>query len=276
MREAKLCNQMQPPMTSSDELHRIIRSSYSEPNYQYLQEVRDATGYDAVRTADAIAIGMYRSCGRKIHGFEIKVSRTDWLKEISNAAKSESLFRYCHRWALVISDESYVHPGELPDGWGMAVPHVSRKGARPKLRWVKHAPLLEPKLPDMVFITALLYATQRTVKGEKEVHERWDEAYRKGKADALATRDGRRDIADQLASITAAVEAFEKQSQVHISSYTGVREAKETGLEFREWRQCNGSLDAAIRRLERLERDGGEVVEHMRERLGEIIKKAKQ
>ena len=59
-----------------------LQSSFPDSQFITLEEVRDATGFDGVRTADAMAISMYRSRGKAVYGFEMKVSRADWLKEL--------------------------------------------------------------------------------------------------------------------------------------------------------------------------------------------------
>ncbi len=62
------------------------------------------------------------SRGYPRHGFEIKVSRSDWLNELRQPDKAETFRPYCHYWSLVISDKSMVKEGELPEGWGLLVP----------------------------------------------------------------------------------------------------------------------------------------------------------
>lgn len=60
------------------------------------------------------------------HGFEIKVSRSDWLNEIKDPSKAETFRPYCHYWSLVIADKTMVKDGELPNGWGLLVPKGNR------------------------------------------------------------------------------------------------------------------------------------------------------
>ena len=60
------------------------------------------------------------------HGFEVKVSRSDWLNELRDPSKAEAFRPYCHFWSLVIADKSMVREGELPEGWGLLVPRGKR------------------------------------------------------------------------------------------------------------------------------------------------------
>lgn len=58
-----------------------------------------------------------------VHGFEVKVSRSDWLREArTDGGKSFWWRRHCSQWWLVVSDAGLVRDGELPDGWGLLVP----------------------------------------------------------------------------------------------------------------------------------------------------------
>ncbi|QTV79468.1 hypothetical protein [Microbacterium sp. NIBRBAC000506063] len=54
---------------------------------------------------------------QSVHGFEVKVSRADWLTELRDPEKAEAWARYCHYFWLVVADKTIVHD-DLPDGWG--------------------------------------------------------------------------------------------------------------------------------------------------------------
>lgn len=109
----------QPRSSAAGDLLAALKTSFSTPHFTVLNEVRDSTGHDSERAADALALGMYRSRGREIWGVEFKVSRADWLCELRQPEKAESWFQFCDRWALLVSDASIVSPGELPVGWGL-------------------------------------------------------------------------------------------------------------------------------------------------------------
>lgn len=53
-------------------------------------------------------------------GFEVKVSRSDYLSEIKNLGKSEPFRKVCTEWYMVVSDPKIVRD-DLPDGWGLLV-----------------------------------------------------------------------------------------------------------------------------------------------------------
>lgn len=237
-------------MTSND-LHSALRNTYPAPNFMYLKEARDATGFDCHRTADAIAIGMYRSCGQLIHGFELKVSRTDWLKELSNAAKAESLMRYCHRWSLIVPDTTIVKDGELPPTWGLGVWSQTRKNALPKIKWIVRPPELLPLPMSMVFFTAMIYAA---TKIDADTHEKQMKMeYERGRQnakDAIDREHGR----EAHRKLTAAVDAFEKSAGIHISEYISEDTANRTGLLFKEWRRSLETVERSRKNLEILQK----------------------
>lgn len=76
-----------------------------------------------VRRIDVVAMGLWRSTGHLVHGIELKVSRGDWLKELRQPAKAEAAVRTCDYWWLAVGDASIAKRSELPDGWGLLVPH---------------------------------------------------------------------------------------------------------------------------------------------------------
>lgn len=92
----------------------------------------------------------------ELHGHEVKVSRSDWLTELSAPEKSEAIKRYMHRWWLVVPDTSIVKPGELPQGWGLLV------RSNDKLRAKVAAPRLMPEPVPLDFTIALMTAAART------------------------------------------------------------------------------------------------------------------
>lgn len=90
-----------------------------------------------------------------IHGFEVKVSRSDWLTELADPTKAEAWAQHCHYFWLVASDKSIVR-GDLPVGWGLLVPHGSSLRAVTK-------PVRRDPLPMTLAATiSLARAVQKT------------------------------------------------------------------------------------------------------------------
>ena len=161
---------------AAHDLFLRLQGTFSPPAYITLEEVRDATGFDGHRTADAIAVSLYRSRGKAIWGFEMKVSRSDWLHELKQPEKAESIMRYCNYWALVVPDKSIVKDGELPSSWGMYVAQKNR------LKCIVPCPKLDPLPMSMTMLTALIYATanKQTKADEAALRVARDEGYKQG------------------------------------------------------------------------------------------------
>lgn len=143
------------------ELTEMVISKYSAHNgaanlgkYIPLTQVASSTG-GATNIADLMIVGAWHSSGNFLEGFEIKVSRADWLNEVKNPTKCEPSKRYCHKWWLVIADEKMVKEGELPEDWGMM---AVVDGA---LKIVKKAPALAPVPLEIDFVASLLRTDAR-------------------------------------------------------------------------------------------------------------------
>lgn len=138
-------------------LKALLRIKYAAPEYATLEEVRNTTGRihrvkgtTGPRYADMLAMGLWPSNGLEIIGFEIKVSRADWLKEISDSKKAVPVKQYCDRWYLVTSNTKIVKEGELPQDWGMMVLDGNRMSV------VVEAPKLSPTALDHNFVASLV------------------------------------------------------------------------------------------------------------------------
>lgn len=89
--------------------------------YAVVEHVRNAAGFDASGTCDAIVMDLWPSSGLVLHGFEVKISRADWLRELRQPWKSERFLQLLDLWWVVAADDRIVLPSELPDGWGLLV-----------------------------------------------------------------------------------------------------------------------------------------------------------
>lgn len=96
----------------------MLRKRYPSPEWACMLEVAPSTG-GGTRYADAVAINLWSSRGHAVHGFEIKVSRSDWLRELKKPEKAEtSVYRYCDYW-WIAAPKGVVKDGELPPTWGL-------------------------------------------------------------------------------------------------------------------------------------------------------------
>lgn len=142
-------------LKTETQVYERVRNRFSQKGaYAFFRTVRaqlTTSGRTQERWADAVAMGLWKTrTDHELLGFEIKVSRSDWLRELKSHSKSEAVGRFCHRWWIAVGDKEIVKLDELPDTWGLLVPHGNT------MRVAKKAPKLEPEPMTRAFIASLL------------------------------------------------------------------------------------------------------------------------
>lgn len=232
-------------MTEADVL-ALLRQKLTRPGngdageYALLPQVRNAAGFDASRTFDAVAVSLWPSRGFSIHCYEVKCSRSDWLRELKEPAKAEAAARHCDRFSIVASDASIVKDGELPPTWGLLV--VSGQ----TLRTVVSAPLLpgaNPTRPvERSFLVPMLRSAGCAIAASPtEVQRSRAEGFKQGEASAKREADRAR---ESLTDLREKVTAFEVAAGIKLgASMWGTKSAEEVGLALRK--VMNGDRAAA-------------------------------
>lgn len=177
-----------------------LRRTFKAPEYALLRGVTDATGHDMARTADAMAMGIWKSRGLHLHGIEIKSSRNDWLRELKDPAKADQIARFCDKWWIAIPDERIVAAGELPTGWGLILCGEKRN------KVLTDAPLLDALPMTRTFLAAILRRTFEQATPEGEIRKRVLAEVERAKAAVRAEERARHD--DNMADTRARLEAF--------------------------------------------------------------------
>lgn len=185
-------------MLTTGEVMDRLRKRYADTGYAVLREVGDATGARHKRWADAICMSLWPSRGLTLIGFEIKVSRTDWLKELKDPSKADAICRYCDRWYVVAGDASIIKPGELPPTWGLLVPHGDG------LKVSVEAPELTPQPFDRGFVAAIMRRACEQSVDEIAIKA----AYEKGRAEEYKRSNDRE--ARTFADLRKQIEKLEK------------------------------------------------------------------
>ena len=202
--------------TSAATIHEALRLRFAAPEWAYLDEVRNGTGYarrEVRTTADALAMSLWPSRGLELHGIEIKSDRADWLREKSAPEKADAIGRYCDRWWLAIGDASVAPLDEVPAPWGLL---VFEDGG---LRCARLPELLPSPLPiDRLLLAALL----RKAAADVEAHAQAaiDAAREDARGAALAQYQ-REIVGHEM--LTKALADFERVSGVRVSVYDGER-----------------------------------------------------
>ena len=142
-------------LTEADLLDRLrarhLRRAGNGPRWAYATKVRDRAGFDATRTIDAVAMDTWPSSGLALHGFEVKCSRSDWLRELAQPEKAAAFTcRVDYFW--IVAPQRVVRDDELPERWGL----LEARGAG--LIAAVQAKRLNPLPLDRSFVAALLRA----------------------------------------------------------------------------------------------------------------------
>lgn len=137
------------------ELLGRLRRHYIKPGDAYaggvfLNEVTHSMA--GGRRADALYVGFTSTRGHHLTGFELKVSRSDWLHELDEVEKAEVWASQCHSWYAVAPDATIIRPEELPHGWGLMVAGASKT----KMDVVVRAELHRDREPDWVTMHSIL------------------------------------------------------------------------------------------------------------------------
>jgi len=93
---------------------------YRKPGEERSGEIliTEAQAPGSIRRADLVRIGTWQSRGTGVDVHEIKVSRSDWLRELDDPAKAEAWWPYCNRF-WITAPPGIVAPAELPPDWGL-------------------------------------------------------------------------------------------------------------------------------------------------------------
>ena len=204
----------------------LLARKFSLPHWVFLRAVRNSPGYPVtLRTADAVAMGIWPSRGLALHGFEIKSARGDWLNELKKPEKAEELSRFCDHW-WIVSSEGVVKEEEVPSPWGwMEV--VSKKGVL-KLTIKKVSPPLEAARPSRNFLASLLRTAVEQVSPEAQKKAAYDKGHKDGKdlGERITSREAQSDK-ERLERLEGVIAEFEKASGLHINPYVSGRQLGE-------------------------------------------------
>lgn len=235
--------------------------TYASPEYATFFEVGDGTGSHHSRWADAVSMACWPSRGLKIIGFEIKASRSDWLREKKNPKKSVAVQQFCDQWILVTAP-GVVEMGELPAQWG----HMELSGR--KLVTIVKAPDLTPASLTREFMASLLrrasQASKELIDARVEVELRdTREAMEQRIAEAVDIRSSR-----NSAAITAC-EKFKEVTGIDIMGrWHSAEHAERLGKDFLDFVAARDRL--TYHGLDHAEKQLREAADSIRTALGAV------
>lgn len=198
-------------VTSKDVLQGLM-VKHSGPEWATFCEVANSTGIHANRRIDFLALNIWPSKGYAIHGFEIKVSRGDFRREMENIAKAKAISQFCDFFWLA-TPSGLIDPTECPENWGLI--ELTKAGMRVK----KQAPKRTPEDLTRGFVAAILRQTQS--RHEPEIQAAVDrrvEALQKGMDQRLAYE--KKQMESRVAQNAEWIKAFEKKLGVKFQHWT--------------------------------------------------------
>lgn len=205
------------PKFNTAQLMDLLRTKYPRDRYALFFNVPDAVSLDARRRIDAVAVGIWKSVGREVDAFEIKVSRSDWLRELKQVDKADPFISICDRFWLVTADSKIAKLDEIPAAWGWM--SATKHGLRVQ-RPAAKLPTSRDNMP-WGFIVGLLRKLQEDLLNSADVRahikEKIDERDRWHKVEIeRATSRASHD----LEGLRAAVKAFEDAAGVELGKYS--------------------------------------------------------
>lgn len=242
-------------------LFELIRGKYPPDRFGVLRHVPDGTSGHKSRTADAVAMGLWKSVGFYLHGFEIKVSRADWQKELNDIHKSAAIGKFCNYWWIVAPD-GIVCVDEMPSDWGLLCPRGNG------LKVVKAATRREAEQVDAPFLASCFRQIQSQCDETRirddirhEVRKEWAENRQREIDMATKAAKSERD------ALQKRVDNFESKSGVRIDLWN----SGDIGLAVATLLKWHGR--GPDRRFEEMKETASEIVamcESLERILGEV------
>lgn len=140
------------------------------------------------RRVDFLAVNMWISRGRRVHGAEIKVRREDWLKELRQP-KADSWYGVSDEW-YIVAPQGVVHEHEVPQGWGYVEIQAGPKGVwrcKTKIEAERLTPIdSTPWWLIQRLLGRVDEREQQAMPDERALAEKWQEGHKAGSESAEA------------------------------------------------------------------------------------------
>ena len=107
------------------EIVKLLAEKYNDPgHYVCATEVSNGTGSYACRRVDFVAVDCWPSSGLNIMAFEIKISKSDFRRELFDPSKHNIFFDEIDNYSIVAPDYVLDDQRIIPPKWGIV--HVVR------------------------------------------------------------------------------------------------------------------------------------------------------
>ncbi len=149
----------------AEELLVLIHKKYDGNEHIVLEEIPDGTGTFQRRWIDAAVFGLWPSKGLDRSAFEIKVDRSDFIRELQNPEKHRWVQESFHQfWFVAPIDVIQVE--ELPNGVGFMYPKGNKLCI--KRHCVRNP---NPKLDD-VLLCGFMRAAWKAIEKNRKTDEK--------------------------------------------------------------------------------------------------------
>jgi hypothetical protein len=227
---------LEDPIQSFDtsQINKMLWNRYTEKGeHVFLFDVPNIVGLNSSRRCDGVAVGMWQSSGRLIQGFEVKASRSDWLREVKDVTKADPFIEQCDRWWLVTGHISIAKPEEIPESWGWMV--ATKTGLRIQ-RPAKPLPQTDVVIKRLWAFALIRRAAERSDPNSTE----FQVMLKKATDEAMQREKERADR--EIARAQPAYDALRKKVETF---------ERESGMKLEDWRL--GNVGRLARRLTSLD-----------------------
>jgi len=242
-------DEIAPAVLTADQVIAAIRRRYCPegqvPEWVVIEQVRNQQGFggrDPIRTFDALMVGLWESRGHPIHGFEVKVSKGDWKRELKAPDKADPLVRHVSYW-WVAAPAGVVDPATLPEGWGLQVTDGKR------LRTVREATKREAIPPSWSMVAAILKRAAEQVTDEAARRAEFERGRKAGRKEAAESYEFR-SVAEERDRLREVIARFESASGLDLPTYSG-DSAERLGVAVR---MVMGDHDSPMRLIQQARR----------------------
>jgi hypothetical protein len=142
------------PELTEAQITSVLQKEFSErTGWAFFSQLRGSTGYFYNQQyLDGWAINLWPSRGTQIIAFEIKVYRSDLLKELKDSDKRVYAMNVSNQFYFV-TPEGLMKKDEIPDDCGLM--EVQNQNGYLTIRKIKKAPVRRLEMPSWWFVASI-------------------------------------------------------------------------------------------------------------------------
>lgn len=125
------------PMSAHD-VAEALTKRWPESDYLHVREAPLSADRQGIKI-DVLVVSLWQSRGLERDAVEIKISASDWKRELKKPEKADAWWRYAHRfWIATPLDLAVKIRDEIPTGWGLLA--VTATGTKEIVKPAKQTP----------------------------------------------------------------------------------------------------------------------------------------